>query len=363
MAQLWVGTTEIWESEEQLMNIVRQQTGIAPLACWFSRNKETGTLDGYGFIQFNNISDAATVLRLLQGAPIPNMPNAQFKLNWSSTKGSSDVNTIRQATGYSVYVGNLPISVNESRLLEFFRRYFHSVISARLIKGTDGISKGYGFVKFNTQKEVDDAIRLLNGSTEFGRGIKVSEATGNRVHMEPNKIDASNTTLIVQNIDPEIVKEETLFQHFKPYGNVLSVKFIPDHPDWANVTMETSVQAESAKNALQGTRFGGTTKCEIQFGRPSEDPLVTVPEVTVPVIKPPKVSKKFQAKFFNETGVDRVLDVIQRYAESNRDNTIINADPTISNRIYSQRISKENLLMECESYTDTIPSSIKSWYY
>ena len=362
MSQLWVGTTEIWESEEQLMRVVKQETGIAPLACWFSRNKETGTLEGYGFIQFNNTSEAATVLRLLQGAPIPNKPNAQFKLNWSSTKGSSDINTVRQATGYSVYVGNLPISVDESRLLQFFRRYFQSAISARLIKGTDGISKGYGFVKFNTQKEVDNAIRILNGSTEFGRGIKVSEATGNRVHMEQNKIDSSNTTLIVQNIDPEIVKEETLFQHFKPYGNVLSVKFIPEHPDWANVTMETSVQAESAKNALQGTRFGGTTKCEIQFGRPSEEALPKI-EVTVPVIKPPKLSKKFKAKFFNEAGIDRVIDVIQRFAESNRDNTIMNADPSLANRAYSQQIFGESLLMQWNTYTDKIPLSIRNWYY
>jgi hypothetical protein len=76
--------------------------------------------------------------------------------------------------------------------------------------------------------------------------------------------------LFIRGLDPDLVKEATLRA-----------------PDWANVTTETHVEAEFEKNTLQGTRFGGTAKCDMQFGRAAEEATAPRPkEVTVPVINP-----------------------------------------------------------------------------
>lgn len=345
------------------MSVIRQLTGVAPLSCWFCRNKKTGQLDGFGFIDFRTVNDAAAVFKALCDAPIPSAPDRRFRLKWGITKSDADMRVIQQANGFSAYVGNLPAEVNEAKLLSFFRRFFPSVISAKLIKGIDGVSKGYGFVRFNTKREVDDAIRLLNGSKEFGKGIKVSEASGNRVNLNQSAEDLTNTTLFIRDIDPEIVKEETLMEHFRLYGNVLDVKIIPEHPDWANVIMETHEQAESAKNALQGKRFGGTSKCQIQFGVPTEGDSARENQIIAPVIKPPKKNRKMQARFFDDAGVDRVLDMMESYAEANRVNSIMNADARVANRVYETNLIRNEMLIDINGYSEFIPSCVCNWYY
>ena len=362
MTQLWVGTTDVWESEEQLMNTIRQKTGVIPKSCRFQRNKLTGALLGYGFLELNTPSEAATVLRLLRDTPIPHAPNLRFRLNWG--KVDSDLETLQQATGYSIYVGNLPLSVDEDKLLAYFKRYFPDVISSRLVRGNDNVSRGYGFIKFNTQREVDESIRILNGSTEFGRPIKISEATGNRVHTDTTGIDSTNTTLFLQDIDPEIVTEQILLHYFRPYGNIVRIKFVTGHPDWAYITMETHSEAESARNALQGSRFGGTTKVNIQFGRAMEEPVETKKStITVPVIKPQKISRKLEAEFFDDEGTKRVLDIMKRYMQQQRQFPIVNTDPKIANRLYEQSCEKRELLFEWNAYCDTIPSGAKMWFF
>ena len=335
MTQLWVGNTEIWQSEEQLIAYVREKCGITVRSVWFVRNKTSGQLEGFGFMDFDKVSEAAHVMKLLKDTAIPHAQGARFRLNWGSAGSEADMETIQQESGYQVYVGNLPSTVTDERLLQFFRKYFPSAISAKLIRSPDGFSQGYGFVKFNTLREVKEAITQLNGSREFGKAIKVSEGRANRIHRQSDA-DATSTTLFLRDIDPEIVKEDTLRHHFAPYGNVLRVRIISEHPDWAYVTMETKAEAESAKNALQGSRFGGTTKCDIQFGRPVDDTSsAREHQVSIPIVKPKSMSRRQQSQYFDDAGVDRVMAIITRVAEINRLSPIVHCDTKISNRLFA----------------------------
>jgi RNA recognition motif-containing protein len=365
MAQLWLGDTEVWESEDQVFSVIRQKCNISARSVWFSRNRSSGQLNGYGFIQFENSADAAIAMRLLKDTPIPHAPSHRIRLNWGTASSDSDQTAVQQSTGFQAYVGNLPGTVTDEKLLQYFRRYFPQAISARLIRDPDGLSKGFGFVKFNTMQEVTDAIQMLNGTKELGRAIKVSEAATNRVQVQDHGSEAGSSTLFIRDLDPEIVKEETLRHHFRPYGNVLRVKIIPGHPDWANVTMETHVEAECAKNALQGTRFGGTTKCNIQFGRAVEDqPAVAQKEVIVPVIPPRKTNRKLQAVFFDDEGVARVMGIIQRVAEMNRPIPLAMTDAEIANReLARERLDVGGSLFEWNSATGMAFCGPSFWEY
>jgi RNA recognition motif-containing protein len=229
----------------------------------------------------------------------------------------------------------------------------------------DGLSKGFGFVKFNTMREVTDPIQKLNGTTEFDRAIKVSEATTNRVQVQEQRSEPASSTLFTRDLNSEIVKEDTLRYHFRPYGNMLRVRIIPGHPDWANVTMETHVEAECAKNALQGTRFGGTTKCDIQFGRAVEDALPQrQKEVTVPVINPKKTSGKMHAQVFDDEGIRRVMDIMQRFAEAQRQISLAWTESAVTNReIARETLDVREVLFDWNGATDTIPLSTRFWYY
>ena len=75
-----------------------------------------------------------------------------------------------------LYVGNLPFSIDESRLQSLFSE-FGSVTSAKIIMDRDsGRSKGFGFVEMSNSSEAQAAIQKMNGSEVDGRALTVNEA-------------------------------------------------------------------------------------------------------------------------------------------------------------------------------------------
>lgn len=75
-----------------------------------------------------------------------------------------------------LYVGGLAYSVTEKELEELFATV-GAVTSVAIIKDRDsGQSKGFGFVEMTDVKEVQNAIKELNGKEVSGRAIMVNEA-------------------------------------------------------------------------------------------------------------------------------------------------------------------------------------------
>lgn len=78
--------------------------------------------------------------------------------------------------GNKLYVGSLPYSVTEEKLVELFSRH-GSVESAKVITDKySGQSKGFGFVEMSSSEEAQAAISALNGQELEGRTLIVSEA-------------------------------------------------------------------------------------------------------------------------------------------------------------------------------------------
>lgn len=78
--------------------------------------------------------------------------------------------------GKKLYVGNLSFSINEQSLHQIFEGV-GAVESAKVVTDRDsGRSKGFGFVEMATEEDASAAIEKLNGSTQEGRQINVSEA-------------------------------------------------------------------------------------------------------------------------------------------------------------------------------------------
>jgi RNA recognition motif-containing protein len=74
-----------------------------------------------------------------------------------------------------IYVGNLPFSVDESKLKELFSSYETEEVT--LIKDKfNGRSKGFGFVTISDEDSAKKAIEEFNGKEFEGRELKVSEA-------------------------------------------------------------------------------------------------------------------------------------------------------------------------------------------
>lgn len=66
-------------------------------------------------------------------------------------------------TDYKLFVGNLSWSVTAESLTEAFQPYGKVVGARVLYDGETGRSRGYGFVCYSTQSEMDAAMEALNG--------------------------------------------------------------------------------------------------------------------------------------------------------------------------------------------------------
>uniref|UniRef100_A0A0K0EXF9 ELAV-like protein 2 n=1 Tax=Strongyloides venezuelensis TaxID=75913 RepID=A0A0K0EXF9_STRVS len=123
-------------------------------SCKLICDKITGQSLGYGFVQFVNANDAITAREKCNEAVI-----LDKKIRVSFARPSSE-----QIKGANLYVSGLAKDITEELLKEMFNR-FGEIINARVLRDTaTGKPKGVGFVRFNTKKEAQTAIDVMNGS-------------------------------------------------------------------------------------------------------------------------------------------------------------------------------------------------------
>jgi RNA recognition motif-containing protein len=75
-----------------------------------------------------------------------------------------------------LYIGNLPFSMNDSKLKETFSKFGEIEEATIIMDKFSGRSKGFGFVAFKDDEAAKEAISEMNGKNVEGREIKVSES-------------------------------------------------------------------------------------------------------------------------------------------------------------------------------------------
>jgi cold-inducible RNA-binding protein len=79
--------------------------------------------------------------------------------------------------GNRVYVSNLPYSVTDLDVADFFGGSVGGVVEVVLMVDKEtGRPRGFGFVQFKTDAQAQSAINNLNGAEMDGRDLRVSEA-------------------------------------------------------------------------------------------------------------------------------------------------------------------------------------------
>jgi RNA recognition motif-containing protein len=80
----------------------------------------------------------------------------------------------------NIYVGNLPYTMTEDKLMDLFVGFGEVSKVNILIDKATGEPRGIGFVEMPTQSEAEAAIKGLNGTSIEGRAIQVSVARDRR---------------------------------------------------------------------------------------------------------------------------------------------------------------------------------------
>lgn len=142
------------------------------------RNKQTGQVEGYGFIEFVSHAAAERALQTYNNTPIPSVPDQLFRLNWASLSSGDKRD---DSPDYTIFVGDLAADVTDYILLETFRASYPSVKGAKVvIDRTTGRTKGYGFVRFSDESEQIRAMTEMNGVPCSTRPMRIGPAASKK---------------------------------------------------------------------------------------------------------------------------------------------------------------------------------------
>lgn len=174
---IWMGDLEPY-MDESFIKRSFEMLGETVISVKVIRNKVTGQTLGYGFIEFPSSTAARDAMLKLNGKPIPGVPTKRFKLNHASYgKDSSSSNEC------SLFVGELTEDVDDLALFNAFKKY-PTCRSAKVVM-TNGKSRGYGFVRFLTESDMDKALIEMQNYCGLGyKPIRVSLAIPKRYNAD-----------------------------------------------------------------------------------------------------------------------------------------------------------------------------------
>jgi len=170
---LWIGDLQYWMDENYIYGCFAATGEVH--AVKLIRDKLTGQLQGYGFVEFVSHAAAERVLQTFNGQMMPNV-EMQYRLNWASAGEKRD-----DTPDYTIFVGDLAADVTDYMLQETFRVHYPSVKGAKVV--TDKMtmrSKGYGFVKFGDPAEQARAMTEMNGMPCSSRPMRIGPAANRK---------------------------------------------------------------------------------------------------------------------------------------------------------------------------------------
>ncbi|KAL6514114.1 Small ribosomal subunit protein cS22 [Orobanche minor] len=143
-------------------------------------DKYSGRSRRFAFVTMKTVEDANAAVEKLNSMEvggreikvnIAEKPLTSFDMSSLQAEESQFVDSPQK-----VYVGNLAKTITMETLKKFFAEK-GKVLSAKIsrVPGTSK-SSGYGFVSFNSEKDVEAAISALNNTVLEGQKIRVNKA-------------------------------------------------------------------------------------------------------------------------------------------------------------------------------------------
>ncbi|KAI3721599.1 hypothetical protein L2E82_32615 [Cichorium intybus] len=151
-------------------------------------DKISGRSRGFGFVTMSSVKEVEAATRQFNGyeldgrqlrvnsGPAPSKGESTFRGSRDGGRGGGFGGGRNLDNTNKVYVGNLAWSVDNLALETLFQEQ-GNVMEARVVYDRDsGRSKGFGFVTYGSEEEVNKAIDSLDGLNVDGRNIRVTVA-------------------------------------------------------------------------------------------------------------------------------------------------------------------------------------------
>jgi len=208
---------------------------------------------GYAYVNFQQPADAERALDtmnfdVLKGKPI--------RIMWSQRDPS-----LRRSGVGNVFIKNLDKTIDNKAMYDTFSA-FGNILSCKVATDmSNGESKGYGFVHFETEEAALSAIQKVNGMLLNGKKVYVGRFVPRKDReMELGEKARRFTNVYVKNICEEY-DDVKLTEMFSKYGKISSVKVMKSEEGKSKgfgfVSFESPEEASMACDELNNTEIEG----------------------------------------------------------------------------------------------------------
>ncbi|OAA60976.1 nucleic acid-binding protein [Niveomyces insectorum RCEF 264] len=185
-------------------------------------------------------------------------------------------------TPYGVYINNLIFDATEESLGEAFGHY-GPLTKVAIARDARGLNRGYAFVWYENEADMETAINEANGSFWHGRRLNVAKRTPGKDRLGRDTADrkrpsaeprAPTESLYIGNL-PYETTDADLNHLFRNLEGVRSVRVAVDRvTGWprgfAHTDFHTVEQATAALNYLSGLTVG-TRQVRVDYASPSAE--------------------------------------------------------------------------------------------
>jgi splicing factor 3B subunit 4 len=167
-ATLYVGNVDAKVDEELIWELFVQCGPLASVS--LPRDRVTSCHQGFAFIEYKSTDDADYAIKILNMVRLYGKP---IRINKSANvdKGSRTADL-----GANVFVGGLSPEIDEPYLADTFSAFGPVVFAKVMREAETSVSKGFGFVTFDSFASADAAISAMNGQYLGNKVITVTYA-------------------------------------------------------------------------------------------------------------------------------------------------------------------------------------------
>jgi len=248
-ASLYVGELDQSITEAILFELFNQVGPVDSIRV--CRDAVTRRSLGYAYVNFHNIADCERALETLNYTEVRGRP---IRIMWSQRDPS-----LRKSGAGNIFIKNLDPSIDNKALHDTFSA-FGTILSCKVAM-EDGVSKGYGFVHYESAEAAEAAIKGVNGMLLNDKKVYVGHHIPKKERI--NKIEEQMkkyTNIYIKNLD-ESVEEKDLEKDFGKFGKITSCVIQRDENGKSRgfgfINYENSDEAHLAVESMHEKEYKG----------------------------------------------------------------------------------------------------------
>ncbi|XP_050007313.1 polyadenylate-binding protein 1-like isoform X3 [Alexandromys fortis] len=235
---------------------------------------------GFGFVHFETHEAAQKAINTMNGMLLN---DRKVFVGHFKSRQKREAELGARALGFTnIYVKNLHVDMDEQGLQDLFSQ-FGKMQSVKVMRDSNGQSRGFGFVNFEKHEEAQKAVDHMNGKDVSGQQLFVGRAQKRaerqselKRRFEQMKQERQNryqgVNLYVKNLDDSI-NDERLKEVFSAYGVITSAKVMTESSHskgFGFVCFSSPEEATKAVTEMNG-RIVGTKPLYVALAQRKEE--------------------------------------------------------------------------------------------